>query len=95
MEHGEHTRQRGTGGTGPAGSWTGVPGAVRVAASPGDHLACLVEIGDTRIRARAHPGTGLRREQHVYVELPLRYCIALPDDGWRPRALSRSFEEDE
>ncbi len=71
------------------------PGTLRVAAFLGDHLDCLVEVGDTLIRARAHPGTELRREQQVFVELPLRYCVALPDDGWRPRALSRSFEEDE
>ena len=81
--------------TEPAGVANEFPGTLRVAAFLGDHLDCLVEIGDTLIRARAHPGTELRREQQVYVELPLRYCIALPDDGWRPRALSRSFEEDE
>ena len=69
-------------------------GTLRIAAFLGDHLDCIVEVGDTLIRARAHPATELRREQEVFVELPLRYCVALPDDGWRPRALSRSFEED-
>ncbi len=79
----------------PAGAANEFAGTLRVAAFLGDHLDCIVEIGDTLIRARAHPSTELRREQEVWVELPVGQCVAMPDDGWRPRALSRSFDADE
>ena len=67
---------------------------LRMAAFLGDRLDCLVEIGDTLIRARAHAGARLRRDQTVWVEFPAEHSLAIPDDGWRPRAVSRSFEED-
>jgi iron(III) transport system ATP-binding protein len=70
-------------------------GKLEVAAFLGDHLDCLVSIGDTLVRARAHPSAQLRRGQEVWVEFPLEHCVAMRDDGWRPRALTRSFEEDE
>ena len=69
-------------------------GTLRVAAFLGDHLDCVVEIGDTVMRARAHPAAELRRDQKVWVELPPDHCLAIPDDGWRPRALTRTFEQD-
>jgi iron(III) transport system ATP-binding protein len=70
-------------------------GTLRVAAYLGDRLDCVVEIGDLLIRARAHPSTQLTREQQVWVEFPVEHCVAIPDDGWRPRALARTFDEDE
>ena len=69
-------------------------GTLRVAAFLGDHLDCVVEVGDTVMRARAHPAAELRRDQKVWVELPPEHCLAIPDDGWRPRALTRTFEQD-
>ncbi len=70
-------------------------GALRVVAFLGDHLDCVVEVGDALIRARAHPTAQLRRGQDVWVEFRVDQCVAIPDDGWRPRALLRSFEEEE
>ena len=71
------------------------PGTLRFAAFLGDRLDCLVAVGDVLIRARAHASAPLRREQPVWVEFPPDRCVAIPDDGWRPRALTRSFAEDE
>jgi len=70
-------------------------GRLEIAAFLGDHLDCIVSIGDTLVRARAHPSLQLRRGQDVWVEFPLDHCVAMRDDGWRPRALQRTFEEDE
>jgi len=70
-------------------------GTLRVAAFLGDRLDCVVEIGDLLVRARAHPTTTLRRDQKVWVEFPVEHCTAIPDDGWRPRALARTFDDDE
>ncbi|HLQ05928.1 MAG TPA: ABC transporter ATP-binding protein [Verrucomicrobiae bacterium] len=70
-------------------------GTLRVAAFLGDRLDCVVELGDLLVRARAHPSTTLRRDQQVWVEFPIEHCVAIPDDGWRPRALARTFEADE
>jgi iron(III) transport system ATP-binding protein len=69
-------------------------GEIRIAAFLGDHLDCVVEIAGTLIRATAHPATQLARGQDVWVEFPVERCVAIPDDGWRPRALARSFDED-
>ncbi|HZP95387.1 MAG TPA: ABC transporter ATP-binding protein [Candidatus Limnocylindria bacterium] len=70
-------------------------GQLRVAAFLGDHLDCLVQVGGVLVRARAHPGMDLRREQQVWVELPPQECVAVRDDGWRPRALTdRIGDED-
>jgi len=78
---------------------SGVPnefvGVLRVAAFLGDRLDCVVEIGDQLVRARAHPSTSMRRDQAVWVEFPVEHCVAIPDDGWRPRALARTFEAEE
>jgi iron(III) transport system ATP-binding protein len=71
------------------------PGTLRVAAFLGDHLDCVVDVAGMELRARAHPAAELRREQRVWVELPPEHCLAIPDDGWRPRTLVRSFDEDE
>jgi iron(III) transport system ATP-binding protein len=79
----------------PAGAPNEFAGTLRVAAFLGDRLDCLVEIGDLLVRARAHPTTQLRRDQQVWVEFPIEHCTAIPDDGWRPRALARTFDEDE
>jgi iron(III) transport system ATP-binding protein len=70
-------------------------GTVRVAAFLGDRLDCVVEIGDLLVRAHAHPSTELRRDQRVWVEFPVEHCVAIPDDGWRPKALARTFDDDE
>jgi iron(III) transport system ATP-binding protein len=70
-------------------------GTVRVAAFLGDRLDCVVEIGELLVRAHAHPSTELRRDQRVWVEFPVAYCVAIPDDGWRPKALARTFDDDE
>jgi len=70
-------------------------GTLEIAAFLGDHLDCIVSIGDTLVRARAHPSVQLRRGQDVWVEFPLDQCVAMHDDGWRPRALQRTMEEDE
>ncbi len=69
-------------------------GTLRFAAFLGDRLDCLVEVADLLVRARAHPSTRLRRDEKVWLEFPPEHCVAIPDDGWRPRALTRSFEED-
>ncbi|HET7701388.1 MAG TPA: ABC transporter ATP-binding protein [Candidatus Limnocylindria bacterium] len=70
-------------------------GTLRVAAFLGDHLDCLVQLEGALIRARAHPGTQLRRGQSVWVELPPAECVAVRDDGWRPRAVTdRMGDED-
>jgi iron(III) transport system ATP-binding protein len=74
----------------PSGAPNEFAGQLRVAAFLGDHLDCLVEVGDTLIRASAHPASELVREQQVWVEFPVERCVAIPDDGWRPRALARS-----
>jgi len=79
----------------PAGVANEFAGTLRVAAFLGDHLDCVVDVDGTELRARAHPTAELRREQRVWVELPPEYCLAIPDDGWRPRALARTFDEDE
>ncbi len=70
-------------------------GKLEIAAFLGDHLDCIVSIGDTLVRARAHPSSRLVRGQDVWVEFPLDACVAMRDDGWRPRALQREFEEDQ
>ncbi len=70
-------------------------GTLEIAAFLGDHLDCIVSVGDTLVRARAHPASRLVRGQDVWVEFPLDRCVAMHDDGWRPRALQRTFEEDE
>jgi iron(III) transport system ATP-binding protein len=69
-------------------------GVLRVAAFLGDHLDCVVELGDLLVRARTHPSTVLRRDQKVWVEFPVEHCVAIPDDGWRPRALARTFDDE-
>jgi iron(III) transport system ATP-binding protein len=79
----------------PAGLPNEFAGTLRVAAFLGDRLDCVVEIGDLLVRARAHPTTTLRRDQKVWVEFPVEHCTAIPDDGWRPRALARTFDDDE
>ena len=70
-------------------------GKLEIAAFLGDHLDCIVSVGDTLVRARAHPAQRLVRGQDIWVEFPVDHCVAMPDDGWRPRALQRTFEEDE
>ena len=70
-------------------------GTLEIAAFLGDHLDCIVSIGETLVRARAHPSVALQRSQTVWVEFPIEHSIAMRDDGWRPRALQRTFEEDE
>jgi iron(III) transport system ATP-binding protein len=70
-------------------------GKLEIAAFLGDHLDCIVSLGDVLVRARAHPASVLARGQDVWVELPLEHCVAMRDDGWRPRALQRTYEEDE
>ncbi len=70
-------------------------GTLRTAAFLGDHLDCFVEIGDVLVRAKTHPSTRLRREQRVWVEFPVEHCVAIADDGWRPRVLARTFDDDE
>jgi iron(III) transport system ATP-binding protein len=70
-------------------------GELEIAAFLGDHLDCIVSIGDTLVRARAHPSVRLSRGEKVWVEFPVDHCVAMRDDGWRPRALQRSFEEDD
>ncbi len=77
-----------------AGTANELQGDLRIAAFLGDRLDCLVEVNGTLVRARAHPASRLRRDQRVWVEFPPERCLAIPDDGWRPRALARSFEED-
>ena len=79
----------------PAGVPNEFAGTLRVAAFLGDRLDCVVEIGDLLVRARAHPTTQLRRDQKVWVEFPIEHCTAIADDGWRPRALARTFDEDQ
>ncbi len=69
-------------------------GTLRVAAFLGDHLDCVVDVDGTLVRARAHPSTVLRRDQKVWVEFPVEHCVAIPDDGWRPLVLRRSFDEE-
>jgi hypothetical protein len=69
-------------------------GKLEIAAFLGDHLDCIVSVGDTLVRARAHPSAQLRRGQDVWVEFPVERCVAMRDDGWRPRALQRDFQED-
>ena len=70
-------------------------GTLRVAAFLGDHLDCVVDVAGTELRARAHPTAELGRDQRVWVELPPEHCLAIPDDGWRPRTLARTFDDDE
>ncbi len=70
-------------------------GRLEIAAFLGDHLDCIVSVADTLVRARAHPSTRLVRGQDVWVEFPLDHCVAMRDDGWRPRALQRDFREDD
>jgi iron(III) transport system ATP-binding protein len=70
-------------------------GKLEIAAFLGDHLDCIVSIGETLVRARAHPSVQLRRGQDVWVEFPVDHCVAMRDDGWRPRALQRTFEPEE
>ena len=31
----------------------------------------------------------------MWVEFPVEHCVAIADDGWRPRVLARTFEDDE
>ena len=70
-------------------------GGLRVAAFLGDHLDCLVDVDGVLVRARAHPASRLRREQRVWIELPREECVAVVDDGWRPRALSQQSEDED
>ena len=77
----------------PAGRTNEFTGTLRQAAFLGDHLDCVVEIGDTLVRAYAHPSTPLVRGQTVAVEFPEDHCVAIADDGWRPRALTREQAE--
>jgi iron(III) transport system ATP-binding protein len=79
----------------PSGGPNEFPGRLRVAAFLGDHLDCVVDVAGMQLRARAHPTAELRRDQRVWVEIPPEHCLAIPDDGWRPRALTRTFDEDE
>jgi iron(III) transport system ATP-binding protein len=79
----------------PAGVPNEFPGTLRVAAFLGDHLDCVVDVAGTELRARAHPTAELRREQRVWVELPPEHCLAIPDDGWRPRVTARTFDDEE
>jgi iron(III) transport system ATP-binding protein len=79
----------------PTGSANEFAGTVRIAAFLGDHLDCVVDVAGTELRARAHPTAELRREQRVWVELPPEHCLAIPDDGWRPRTLTRTFDDEE
>jgi iron(III) transport system ATP-binding protein len=79
----------------PSGLPNEFAGTLRVAAFLGDRLDCVVEVADLLVRARAHPTTQLRRDQKVWVEFPVEHCTAIPDDGWRPRALARTFDDDE
>ncbi len=69
-------------------------GILRTAAFLGDHLDCFVEINEVLIRAKTHPSTTLRREQRVWVEFPVEHCVAIADDGWRPRVLTRTFDDE-
>jgi iron(III) transport system ATP-binding protein len=71
------------------------PATLRVAAFLGDHLDCIVDVAGTELRARAHPAADLRRDQRVWVELPPEHSLAIPDDGWRPKALTRTFDDEE
>jgi iron(III) transport system ATP-binding protein len=70
-------------------------GTLRVAAFLGDRLDCVIEIADVLVRAHAHPSTQLVRDQRVWVEFPVEHCVAIPDDGWRPKALARTFDDEE
>ncbi|HEV8536920.1 MAG TPA: ABC transporter ATP-binding protein [Candidatus Limnocylindria bacterium] len=79
----------------PSGAANEFAATLRVAAFLGDHLDCVVDVAGTELRARAHPTAELRREQRVWVELPPEHCLAIPDDGWRPRTLTRTFDDEE
>jgi iron(III) transport system ATP-binding protein len=70
-------------------------GTLEIAAFLGDHLDCIVSVGDTLVRAKAHPSVRLSRADDVWVEFPIEHCVAMADDGWRPRVLQQTFEEDE
>jgi iron(III) transport system ATP-binding protein len=70
-------------------------GELRVAAFLGDHLDCIVQVDGVLIRAKAHPGTQLRREQRVWVELPPEECVAVRDDGWRPRTVTERMGDED
>ena len=73
---------------------SGFAGKLEIAAFLGDHLDCIVSVGDSLVRSRAHPSSQLQRGQDVWVEFPSD-LTAIPDDGWRPRALQRSFDDEE
>jgi iron(III) transport system ATP-binding protein len=79
----------------PSGAANEFAGTLRVAAFLGDHLDCIVDIAGTEVRARAHPTAALVREQRVWVELPAEHCLAIPDDGWRPRTQARTFDDED
>jgi len=79
----------------PSGSPNEFEGTLRVAAFLGDHLDCLVAIGEDLVRARAHPASRLVREQKVWVRVPPDQCVLLRDDGWRPRTLATSYAEEQ
>jgi iron(III) transport system ATP-binding protein len=79
----------------PIGAPNEFEGTLRVAAFLGDHLDCLVTVGDDLVRARAHPTAHLVREQKVWVRVPPEQCVLLKDDGWRPRSLTTSYDEEE
>ncbi len=70
-------------------------GTLRIAAFLGDHLDCLVDVAGDLVRARAHPSTRLVRDQRVWIRMPPEQCVLLKDDGFQPRSLSRSYEEEE
>ena len=78
----------------PSGHPNEFAGELRVAAFLGDRLDCVVEVAGVLIRASAHPSTELARGQRIWVELPVERCVAIPDDGWRPRALAQAAAAD-
>jgi iron(III) transport system ATP-binding protein len=78
----------------PQGRGNEFPGTLRIAAFLGDHLDCVVDVGGTSVRARAHPSARLAREQQVWIDFPAERCVVMRDDGWRPRALERTFDEE-
>ncbi|HET8568975.1 MAG TPA: ABC transporter ATP-binding protein [Candidatus Limnocylindria bacterium] len=80
--------------TEPAGKPNEFAGTLRIAAFLGDHLDCFVEIGDVLVRAKVHPGTQLVRDQKVWIEFPAEHVVAIRDDGWRPRVLTRTFDDE-
>jgi iron(III) transport system ATP-binding protein len=79
----------------PTGAPNEFAGTLRIAAFLGDRQDCVVEVAGTQLRARAAPTAELRRDQRVWIELPPDLCLAIPDDGWRPRELARTFDDED